>query len=124
MRVKIHPELELARVRRGDFGSKTGDLYGAFNPIGPRGRMLTVMCSGPELIYGWEHVSVSLPHRTPVWREMCFIKDLFWDESECAMQLHPPRVEYVNHHPHCLHIWRPIDGNIPMPPSILVGPKT
>ena len=23
---------------------------------------------------GWEHVSVSLPHRCPHWREMCFIK--------------------------------------------------
>jgi hypothetical protein len=24
---------------------------------------------------GWEHVSVSLSHRTPNWREMCFVKD-------------------------------------------------
>jgi len=32
---------------------------------------------------GWEHVSFSLPNRCPNWREMCFIKNLFWDEAGC-----------------------------------------
>jgi hypothetical protein len=45
---------------------------------------------------GWDHVSVSLPNRCPNWQEMCFIKDVFFDAHECAMQLHPPKSENVN----------------------------
>jgi hypothetical protein len=72
---------------------------------------------------GWEHVSVSLPNRVPDWEEMSYIKDLFWDETECVMQLHPPKKDYVNYHPYCLHLWRPISAEIPRPPSSMVGPK-
>lgn len=72
---------------------------------------------------GWEHVSVSLPNRNPNWDEMCFIKELFWDDEDCAVQYHPPKSEYVNCHPHCLHLWRPTEGEIILPPSICVGPN-
>ncbi|WP_456813633.1 MULTISPECIES: DUF7694 domain-containing protein [unclassified Bradyrhizobium] len=44
----------------------------------------------------WEHVAVSTPRRCPNWEEMCFVKDLFWNEEECVMQLHPPHSQYVN----------------------------
>jgi hypothetical protein len=71
--------------------------------------------------YGYEHVSVSAISRCPVWEEMCFIKDLFWDAEDCVIQYHPPKSEYINCHPHCLHLWRPIGIEIPRPPSILVG---
>ena len=57
----------------------------------------------------WEHVSVSLPNRTPNWREMCFIKDLFWDEEDVVIQYHPKKSEYVNRHDNCLHLWKPVD---------------
>lgn len=70
---------------------------------------------------GWEHVSVSLKHRTPSWKQMCFIKDLFWDAEDCCVQYHPPQSEYVNNHEHCLHIWRPINEKLPCPPSSFVG---
>lgn len=79
---------------------------------------LQVIASDGE---GWEHVSVSLRNRTPNWKEMCFIKSLFWDEQECVVQYHPPQSEYVNNHDYCLHLWRPTGQEIPMPPSILVG---
>jgi len=72
---------------------------------------------------GWEHVSVSLPHRTPTWDEMCFIKNLFWSEDDCVVQYHPPKSEYVNNHKYCLHLWRPVGQKIIMPPSILTGLK-
>ncbi len=80
----------------------------------------------------WEHVSVRIGYtkyhgkmaeRIPTWEEMCAIKDLFWEKSECVMQLHPPEEDYVNCHPLVLHLWRPMDGIIPRPPSIAVGPK-
>lgn len=70
---------------------------------------------------GWEHVSVSLRHRSPKWDEMEYFKRLFWGDDVAVMQLHPPRSQWVNNHPHCLHLWRPIDASIPMPPSLLVG---
>ena len=70
---------------------------------------------------GWEHVSVSLSHRTPNWREMCFIKDLFWDEEDVVIQYHPKKSEYVNLHNNYLHLWRPIGVELPTPPKELVG---
>lgn len=72
---------------------------------------------------GWEHVSVSRKDRPPTWDEMCQVKALFWDAEDCVVQYHPPKTEYVNNHPHCLHLWSLIDGVMPMPPSILVGLK-
>ena len=71
---------------------------------------------------GWEHVSVSLPNRTPHWRERCFNKDVFWDEEDVVIQYHPKKSEYVNQHENCLHLWRPVlDDPIPTPPKELVG---
>lgn len=73
---------------------------------------------------GWEHVSVSIKGYTnlpPTWGEMCYIKDMFWGGQDVVMQLHPKLSEYINNHPGVLHLWRPIDQEIPQPPSILVG---
>jgi len=70
---------------------------------------------------GWEHVSVSTPGRPPNWDEMVFVKNLFWGPDDCVMQLHPPRGDYVDVHPNCLHLWRPNDGReIPRPPTVCV----
>lgn len=69
---------------------------------------------------GWEHVSVSYPNRTPTWDEMCRVKDIFWNEEECVVQYHPPKSEYVNFHPYCLHLWRRIGEEYPMPPKNFV----
>lgn len=70
---------------------------------------------------GWEHVSVSLPTRCPTWEEMCRIKGMFWDAEDCVMQLHPPKALHVNNHNFCLHLWRPIGVEIPLPPVEMVG---
>lgn len=72
---------------------------------------------------GWEHVSVSLPDRCPTWGEMSFMKGLFWEADDCVMELHPPKSDYVNNHPYCLHLWRPVGQEIPRPPHELVGLK-
>src|SRR4029453_13437329 len=57
---------------------------------------------------GWEHVSVHAWNgkgrsRIPNWREMCFVKDLFWDPEDVVMQLHPARSQYDKNHPAVLH---------------------
>ena len=93
---------------------------------------------------GWDHVSISLikavhkvigrirvakkasmvmVERCPTWQEMCFIKSLFWDDEDSVMQLHPPKSQWVNNHPYCLHLWRPTDKEIPLPLGIMVGNK-
>ena len=94
-----------------------GLTYGALRVDGPF-RPLTIIFSDGE---GWEHVSVSTRGRPPNWQEMCFVKDLFWSSEDAVMQLHPARSEYVNNHPHCLHLWRPQGQAIPTPPARLVG---
>ena len=72
---------------------------------------------------GWEHVSVTLgnKNRIPTWNEMCLVKDLFWDKEDVVIQYHPAKSEYVNFHPRCLHLWKPIGVTLPAPDSILVG---
>lgn len=72
---------------------------------------------------GWEHVSVSRRDRCPTWEEMCQVKALFWGDDDCVVQYHPPRSQYVNNHQNCLHMWRPVGIDMPMPPSIMVGVK-
>lgn len=56
---------------------------------------------------GWEHVSVS-PYggKTPTWDDMCRVKDMFWDDGEEVIQIHPKKSEYVNIMDNCLHLWR------------------
>lgn len=54
---------------------------------------------------------------------MCWVKDLFWDAEECVVQFHPPASQYINCHPHCLHLWKPIGGNVPTPPTWMIGPQ-
>jgi len=78
----------------------------------------------------WEHVAITIyetgkrPNRCPTWEEMCFIKSLFWEDEEPAMQLHPPKSQWVNNHPYCLHLWKPKKIDIPLPPSIMIGMNT
>jgi len=72
---------------------------------------------------GWDHVSVSLPNRCPNWKEMCFIKELFFEDEETVVQYHPKKSEYINNHPYCLHLWRKQDQEMFLPPSFMVGAK-
>lgn len=69
---------------------------------------------------GWDHVSVSLTNRCPNWRDMEFIKRLFFEDDETAMQLHVATDQHINTHHFCLHLWRPHDVEIPLPPTIMV----
>lgn len=123
--MKVSPLLEQYRVLNGMLRSNPGDLGGFFAVPGPAGEQLAICASPASVEAGvlWEHVSVSMRHRCPHWGEMCFVKDLFWDEEEPVMQLHPPKSTWVNNHKFCLHLWRPVEEKIPIPPEILVGWK-
>ena len=105
---------------------------GGFNPMmasndsyGNNGVFVVPIEGGDTLVCmasdqgGWEHVSVTLMHkaRVPTWEEMCFVKDLFWSDDETVIQYHPRKMDYVNVHPFCLHLWKPIGVELPMPPK-------
>lgn len=92
-----------------------------------RGYLIFCIASDGE---GWQHVSVTVcpegkkkANRCPTWEEMCWVKDQFWNKDETVIQYHPPESEYVNNHPFCLHLWKPDNIEIPLPPSIMVGYK-
>lgn len=72
----------------------------------------------------WNHVSVSLPNRTPTWAEMSFVKDLFFEPHEVVMQLHVGEGDHISNHEFCLHLWQPVRVAIPTPPSSMVGIKS
>jgi len=118
-------ELEEWRIRTGEYGSDPFETYGAFRiPVSTGREVMVIASSGDETLgIEWEHVSVSLPNRCPNWPEMCFIKSLFWDDEETVMQLHPPKSQWINNHSFCLHMWRPLKQEIPLPPSDTVGNK-
>lgn len=79
----------------------------------------TVICSWDF----WDHVSVAPSKKriTPSWDDMCMIKDIFFKDDEAVIQIHPPKNQYVNNMPNCLHLWRWNEGEMILPPSFMVG---
>lgn len=112
------PEIDRYRLRTewvletfGSYGDHAGGLF----VVGA----LRIIASSGE---GWDHVSVSLVDRCPTWSEMEVVKRLFFEPYEAAMQLHVPTSDHISFHPYTLHIWRPQNVPIPLPPKIMVGP--
>ena len=114
MKIKPSAAVERWRVRSGELASHSTDGNNGMFRVVCRGVTLTVCVSDGE---GWDHVSVSTQRRCPTWDEMCFVKELFWRDEETVVQFHPPKRNYVNIHPFCLHLWRQQGRDIPLPPS-------
>ena len=74
---------------------------------------------------GWDHVSVAPLKKkiVPSWEMMCKVKDIFFKPDEAVIQIHPPKDEYVNNMPNCLHLWRCRYKEMVLPPSCFVGIK-
>lgn len=70
---------------------------------------------------GWDHLSVSRKNRCPNWNEMEQVKRLFFRDDEIAMQLHVSVSDHISVHPFCLHIWKPQEVSIPLPPAWMVA---
>ena len=112
------------RVRNG-FMASAGSIgnNGAFIIPSPtrKDRILRVIASDH---LKWEHVSISAIKGgsqilMPYWDEMCFIKDMFWDDTDTVIQYHPRKQDYVKF-ADCLHLWRPVGVELPTPPKALV----
>lgn len=105
--------------------SDADGLNGRFGFIINGLRVIVVASDGsdPSCPIPWKHVSVSILNSCipPSWGIMSKVKDIFWDEETPVMQLHPPKSQWINNHPGCLHLWEPLDQKIPLPPGITVG---
>lgn len=125
MRAKFSDRVERGRQRafRG-IPSAHGDNYGVFDLHTNAGAPIRIILSAGQEAIPWEHVSVSLTNRCPTWEEMSWVKGLFFEDEEVVVQYHPRKSDYVNHHPYCLHLWRPTRDVMPTPPPITVGPRT
>lgn len=130
MRRPFPDRVERARETTGECATAYGEDYGRFRLVSNEGTRLLVIASPGSDEVPWEHVSASARAlsfvksiRCPTWEEMAWLKSLFWTDEEAVVEYHPPRSEYVNHHPHTLHLWRPLRAVLPLPPSIAVGPK-
>ena len=109
-----------ARIKEGPLGSdESYGNNGAFFILLENNQRFQVIASDGG---GWEHVSVTrIPaKRCPTWLEMCEIKAIFWDETDTVIQYHPSKNNYVNNHPNCLHLWRPIHDSLPTPEIYMV----
>ena len=74
--------------------------------------LLSAECVDGEL---WAHLSVSAqaPKRIPTWPELAWCKQYFLGDRK-AVQVLPPRAEYVNIHPHVLNLYAPLERD-PLP---------
>jgi len=121
MRNEPNLRIEQHRVKHPNLpDSPPGVNWGYF-----RVGSLRIISSGTpeqgELGWPWEHVSVSCESRCPTWEEMARVKELFWRDDETVVQFHPPKSEYVNHHPFCLHLWRNTGVEVILPPKNLIA---
>ena len=100
----------------GSVGDAGNGRFFVYSPIDEGGMVVIASNDGD-----WDHVSVSRKKRCPNWPEMCHVKRLFFEDDEVVIQFHPREDERVNIHPYCLHLWRPLVEELPMPPVELVA---
>lgn len=77
---------------------------------------------------GWDHVSVTLHRknganikRCPTFEEMQMVKEKIFSEEEVVFQLHPREEDYIDTHPYCLHLWKPNNCSMIIPPLYSVN---
>lgn len=123
MRLPTSPDLEKFRAVHPTLGASPPRSQFGYFEINFGGELLRVISSGGATTRSkrarveWEHVSVSLIDRCPTWDEMVFVKQLFWADDETVLQFHPMKSQYINAMPFCLHLWKAIGINHPLPPS-------
>lgn len=101
------------RILNGAFDGISGTVYS--KTAGSSKMVVIASWAG-----GWEHVSVSLKKRCPTWEEMCMVKDIFFREDECVAEFHPPKKDYVDLMPTCLHMWKKVGQEYELPPKEFV----
>lgn len=85
---------------------RLGILNHGFIKLTDAGTCSIVWCEDEN---GWEHVSISpkKQFKIPTWNDMCQVKEIFFNDDEEVLQLHPKKSQYVNIQENCLHLWKP-----------------
>lgn len=135
MSLQVPETVEEGRVVHGVMASNRGDNFGAFTiratSVAQAAQVVfSLIVSGGDELVRWEHVSVTVlssagpkgnsGSRMPSWSEMMRIKEMFWEEEDVCVQYAPKASEYLNIHPNVLHWWRPLDDEMPTPPTLAV----
>ena len=102
--MKIHEEI--IKNERIFNVQNMGIAKAAFVKLTDAGTCSVIWCEDEN---GWEHISISpkKKFKLPTWNDMCQVKDIFFNDNEEVLQLHPKKSEYVNVRENCLHLWKP-----------------
>lgn len=99
------------------FQTSSGEWSGIFTfPVHPYNELRVIASCGG----GWDHLSVSLPMRTPTWGEMEAVRKYFAKPDEVWLQFGLPEKSHIDCHPHCLHWWRQLHRKVKLPPPDFV----
>jgi hypothetical protein len=107
------------RIRVGTMASQDTDGWNGQFLCPFDGDLWLVQISDGE---GWRHLSISNAQRRvlPSWQIMCRVKEAFWGDEEWVCQFHPAKSDYINDAPFCLHLWQPLNEELPRPSFALV----
>jgi hypothetical protein len=122
MRNEPNLRIENYRFQGPTFQSERGKNWGWFFIPGKFGTLKVIsggFADHPKA-QGWEHVSVSYADRIPCWEDMDKVKHLFWNDEETVIQFHPSESQKINCHPYTLHLWKPTEYELVLPPEALI----
>lgn len=107
------------RIRTGQYGSTEVDGWNGAFLVPLEGDFWHVMISDGM---GWKHLSISNAQtkKLPSWSVMVRVKEAFFGDDEWACQFFPAKEDYVNDCEWCLHLWLPINSELPHPSVVLV----
>jgi hypothetical protein len=107
------------RIRTGKFASDDSYAFNGQFLVPLEGEMFLVQLSDG---WGWRHLSVSNAQRRvlPTWSVITRLRDLFFPDDVWVVQMFPPKEEYVNDCPWCLHLWESLDEPMPHPSVVMV----
>lgn len=107
------------RVKTGKWASTEVDGWNGHFMVPLEGELWMVRISDGM---GWRHLSVSNAQKRvlPSWHIMCRLKESFFGDEDWVCQYHPPKADNINDHPFVLHLWMPLNEELPKPPVIMV----
>jgi hypothetical protein len=109
--VPLHPA-ESYRIRYGRLGSDESFEANGYFLVPYKDEYLLCLISDAG---GWDHVNISLPHRTPNWNEIEFVRDTFFDAKDVVVIYSPPRLKPFLSNPNHIHLWRKQGQSFPIP---------
>lgn len=106
---RLYPNVLPHKWKRltADFGGM--DFPGIYRS---RCGLLVLMSVGEHDGKFWLHVSFSRKNSLPAYADMAEVKELFIGADKTALQVFPARDKHVNIHPHTLHLWHCLDGDV------------